>query len=81
MPEPRASATHRDAVGGLPPRLTARRRALSLDEALARAVGLSPDEVAALGRTSSAVEASAAASHHDQTYFTDASRLPQVVPV
>ncbi|WP_437738323.1 peptidoglycan-binding domain-containing protein [Sorangium sp. So ce1335] len=55
-------------------------RPLPLDEALARAAGLGPDAVAALGRASSAVQASAAPSRHDQGYFKDGSGLPQVVP-
>ncbi|WP_437876266.1 peptidoglycan-binding domain-containing protein [Sorangium sp. So ce513] len=73
-------------IAALDRRLAAR-RALPLDEAMARAAGLSPEEVAALGRASSAVQvaatavqAAAAASRTDQGYFTDASRLPQVVP-
>ncbi|KYF95821.1 hypothetical protein BE20_44155 [Sorangium cellulosum] len=60
-------------------RLSAR-RALALDEAMAKAAGLSPDQVAALGRTSPAVQASGGPSPHDQGYFTDADKLPQVVP-
>ncbi len=66
-------------IAALDGRLAAR-RALPLDEALARAAGLSPEQVAALGRKSPAVQASAAPSRHDQAYFTDANRLPQVVP-
>ncbi|WP_437797167.1 peptidoglycan-binding domain-containing protein [Sorangium sp. So ce693] len=66
-------------IAALDRRLGAR-RAQPLEEALARAAGLSPEEVAALGRKPSAVQAVAAASRHDQGYFTDASRLPRVVP-
>ncbi|XXY17648.1 peptidoglycan-binding protein [Sorangium sp. So ce216] len=51
-----------------------------LDEALARAAGLSPEQAAALARTPSAAQAPAAPSRTDQDYFTDASGLPQVVP-
>ncbi|WP_434048368.1 MULTISPECIES: peptidoglycan-binding domain-containing protein [Sorangium] len=66
-------------IAALDRRLAAR-RAPPLDEALARAAGLSPDQVAALGRKSSATQAFAAPSRHDQDHFTDANKLPQVVP-
>ncbi|AUX27422.1 hypothetical protein SOCEGT47_080110 [Sorangium cellulosum] len=61
-------------------RRLAARRTPSLREAMARAAGLSPDQVAALGRTPHAVQASSAPSRHDVDHFTDASALPQVVP-
>ncbi|WP_437641791.1 peptidoglycan-binding domain-containing protein [Sorangium sp. So ce854] len=91
-PKTHAAVVALQAAEGLPPtgivdaatiaaldRRLAARRAPALDEALARAAGLGPDQAAALGRASRAVQASGAPSRHDQAYFTDASGLPQVV--
>ncbi|MGK3968329.1 peptidoglycan-binding protein [Sorangium sp. So ce118] len=69
-PELASNEALRAVAAGAPP----------LDEALARAAGLSPEQAAALGRTPSAAQAPAAPSRTDQGYFADASRLPQVVP-
>jgi hypothetical protein len=76
---PQTGVVDAATIAALDRRLGAR-RAQPLEEAMARAAGLSPEEVAALGRKPSAVQASAAASRHDQGYFTDARRLPRVVP-
>ncbi|WP_437927341.1 peptidoglycan-binding domain-containing protein [Sorangium sp. So ce291] len=76
---PQTGTVDAATIAALDRRLAAR-RTLPLDEALARAAGLTPEQAAALGRTPPAAQAPAAPSRTDQGYFPDASKLPQVVP-
>ncbi|WP_437755715.1 peptidoglycan-binding domain-containing protein [Sorangium sp. So ce1389] len=76
---PQTGTVDAATIAALDRRLAAR-RALPLDEALAKAARLSPEQVAALGRAPAAAQAPAAPSRTDQGYFPDGSGLPQVVP-
>jgi peptidoglycan hydrolase-like protein with peptidoglycan-binding domain len=52
----------------------------SLHDAMAKAAGLSPEQVAAMGKAQSAPAASSAPSRTDVAFFTDAKNLPGLTP-